>query len=250
MGKETMISAAYDAIAEWYDQSIRCGSLLHALAVPALFALAGDVASRRLCDLACGQGIVARQLAEQGAEVVGIDLSTKLLAIARREEQARPSRITYLHDDAQRLVTVADETFDGVLCNLALMDIPDLSATVRTVRRILRPGAWFAFSIVHPCLDVALGRERIVGDAGSTSGRAVRSYFVEGAWRSENPAGVRGKVGAQHRMVSTYLNTLVEAGLVIECLREPQAADAEASPMSIHRDVPTILAARCRKPAN
>jgi len=248
VSEETMTAAVYDAIAEWYDESIRRGSLLHGLAVPALFALAGDVAGRRLCDLACGQGVVARQLAERGAEVIGIDLSTRLLAIARREEQTRPLGIFYVHDDAQRLATVADGSFDGVLCNLALMDIPDLGATVRTVGRILRPGGWFVFSITHPCLDVALGRERIVEDAGSTDGRAVRSYFIEGAWRSDNPAGVRGKVGAHHRMVSTYLNTLVGAGLIIECLREPQAPDADADHLSRHRDVPAILAVRCRKP--
>ncbi|HAL49192.1 MAG TPA: class I SAM-dependent methyltransferase, partial [Dehalococcoidia bacterium] len=46
-------------------------------------------------------------------------------------------------------------------------------------------------------------------------------YFAEGFWRSENPDGVRGKVGAHHRTLSTYLNGLVEAGLSLERLVEP-----------------------------
>jgi SAM-dependent methyltransferase len=50
--------------------------------------LMGEVKWKRICDLACGQGRVARYLADQGACVVGIDFSAKLLAIARRHEES------------------------------------------------------------------------------------------------------------------------------------------------------------------
>ena len=73
-------AAAYDEIAEWYDEQVRGGGLLHDLVLPALFELAGDVAGQRVCDLACGQGVVARQLAARGAVVTGVDLSARLLA--------------------------------------------------------------------------------------------------------------------------------------------------------------------------
>ena len=126
-------AAGYDEIAEWYDEQLRSGSLIHDLVVPTLLGLVGDISGQQICDLACGQGVVARQLAERGAVVRGIDLSTRLLAIAGREEAVLPRGIAYRHGDAQELADVGDASFDGVVCNMALMDIPDLAATVRTL---------------------------------------------------------------------------------------------------------------------
>ena len=149
-GDAIVTNADYDAIASWYDATVRSGSLAGDLVLPHLFDLGGDVRDRSICDLACGQGRVARALAQRGAIMVGVDLSAELIAIARRDETAEPLGITYLIDDAQQLALVDDAQFDGVVCNLALMDIPDLPATVHAVRRVLRAGGCFVFSTTHP----------------------------------------------------------------------------------------------------
>ena len=62
-----MSAASYDEIALWYDESLKSGplALFHGLVLPVVLDLAGDVAGQRVCDLACGQGIVARRLAER-----------------------------------------------------------------------------------------------------------------------------------------------------------------------------------------
>lgn len=240
-------NAAYDAIAEWYDEQVRSNGLFHELVVPALLALAGDVAGLRVCDLACGQGVVARQLATRGAVVTGIDLSRKLLDLARRDEAADPRGVTYLLGDATRLDQVRAASFDGVVCNLSLMDIGDLAAAARTVARILRPRGWFVFSVTHPLLDTALSRMSVVQAPDSSTSQQVRTYFAEGFWRSNNLNGVRGKVGAYHRTLSTYVNTLAIAGLVVERLAEPQASGALAARLPHLRDLPGGLVARCRR---
>jgi ubiquinone/menaquinone biosynthesis C-methylase UbiE len=146
-------SAAYDPIAEWYDESVRAPGSLADRVARLLLEMTGDVGGRRLCDLACGQGLVARHLARRGAEVVGIDLSARLLEIAWRDEDAEPLGITYCRGDAQGLMGVAEAQFDGVACNLALIDIPDLAATFAAVRRVLRPSGWFIFSITSYLTD-------------------------------------------------------------------------------------------------
>jgi hypothetical protein len=61
---------------------------------------------------------------------LGVDLSAKLLEIARAEG---PPGIAYVCDDAQTLAAVNDAAFDGVVCNLSLMDIPDLRAYLNTL---------------------------------------------------------------------------------------------------------------------
>jgi SAM-dependent methyltransferase len=237
--------AHYDAIAAWYDDQVRDG-LLHDLALPALLDLIGDVANRDVCDLACGRGVVARLLAARGARVTGIDISAALLAIARDYEDAAPLGIAYRRDDAQRLDSVPSATFDGVACNMALHDIPDLAACARAVARSLRPGGWFAFAVTHPCLEALRGQDRLALDADGDA-QPTRSYFAEGPWRSDNPHGVRGRVPVHHRTLATLLNTVAAAGLTLERLAEPQPQGALAARLARFQEIPALLVARYRR---
>ena len=235
--------ARYDAIAEWYAAWAEGGASL--FAVEPLHSLMGDVAGRRVLDLACGHGAMARSLAAGGATVTGVDIAARLLAIAQQHEAAAPLGITYVHDDAQTLGTVADAVFDGAACRLALMDIPDLAATFRAVARVLKPGGWFAFSLVHPCFYPPHSDTFTAPDG--TTYRRVRRYFDEGEWFSDNPEGVRGKVGAYHRTLSTYLNTMTDAGLRLDCLREPPVTPNAATNAPRHTETPFLLVVRCVK---
>jgi 2-polyprenyl-3-methyl-5-hydroxy-6-metoxy-1,4-benzoquinol methylase len=248
------MASSYDEIAEWYDNWIGTHSMSDDPFFRPLEALIGVVAGQRVCDLACGQGRVARYLAAKGAHVVGVDLSAKLLAIARRHEKTAPQGIEYVHADVQRLDGATFTPFDGVACSMALMDIPDLAATARNVAHLLRPGGWFAFSILHPCFHTSQSGEI---ETPTGAARTISRYFVEGHWRSDTRPGPPGKVGAYHRTLSTYINTLSDAGLQLQRLSEPgmdgdrpQSRAFASSGRPVWAEVPTILVALCRKRAS
>ena len=238
-----MAESAYDDIAEWYDawagSTVREDPFF-----PQVEALLGDVAGQRVCDLACGAGRVARHLAAHGASTVGIDTSAKLLEIARRHEQAEPRGVEYLQANAHSLDSIPDSAFDGVICFMALMDIPDLSLTLRTVARILRPRGWFVFATLHPCYHTPCSGELAASDGWV---RTVGGYFTEGYWRSDTRTGPPGKVGAYHRALSTYLNTLIEVGLTLERVSEPRATAKLAEARPIWAVVPAVFIGRCLK---
>lgn len=238
----SVLTSPYDAIATWYDEGIRRGGSIHDLVLPGLFELIGSTRGSTICDLACGQGVLARHLAGQGAHVVGVDLSAELLQIAHREEYAHPLGITYLHDDAQHLHRLADASFDGMVCNLALMDIADLAQAAATIWRILRPGGWFVFALLHPCAPVSSEEGTLL--------HAYHDYFEEGFWRSGNPTSVRGRVGAHHRTMSTYLNSFLSAGFCLEQVLEPQARGPFAASIEGYDRVPVVFIARWRKADN
>ncbi len=234
-----MTTTPYDPIADWYDRHMRAAWATQWFEQlrTVLMALMGDIRDKDICDLACGQGTVSRWLAKTGAaNVVAVDISRRLLAMAEREEQASPLGITYLERDAQRL-TLAENSFDGVLCTFALADIEKVEACIAGVHSVLRPNGWFVFVITHPCFE-APGSEWLGPD------RLVRNYFQEGFWRSDNPNGVRGKAGAYHRTLGTYINVVAEAGFVVERVIEPQGP-AGMSPDT--NQVPAFLAVRCTK---
>jgi ubiquinone/menaquinone biosynthesis C-methylase UbiE len=241
-----VVVSAYDEIAEWYDGWLG-GRSMHddPYFAPARL-LMGDLQGLRICDLACGQGRVARYLAEQGARVVAVDISAKLLEIARRHEAAEPRGIEYRLADAQTLNGFADSSFDAVVCFMALMDIPDLPATLQAVTRVLKPGGWFVFVIIHPCYNPAPS-----GELMTATGlvRTVSGYFTEGYWRSDARTGPPGKVGSYHRTLSTYVNGLTEVGLIIERMIEPRLTGAHAQSRPVWTEVPAALVIRCRKAA-
>lgn len=233
------MTAAYDSIADWYHSWVGDAGTAGNRAIDAFLALIGSVAGQALLDVGCGQGRLTRLIAQRGARVTGVDLSAAMLAFARAAETAEPLNITYVHDDAQQLGALADGSFDGALSFLALMDIPDLGAALRSIRRVVRPGGWLVFAITHPCFEAPHAHWL---DAGSERpARVIPGYFAEGFWRSANPGGVRGQVGAYHRTLATYLNTLGDAGFALERIAEPQFGGAAAERVPGYTVVPTVL---------
>jgi SAM-dependent methyltransferase len=175
-----------------------------------------------------------------------VDISEKLLDIARRYEKQAPLGVTYLLDEARTLGGLESATFDGVVCNMALMDIQDLAMCLSSVVRILRPEGWFVFSITHPCF-LPPDSPRWAHDEDGTTSLKVSRYFQGGFWRSSNPDGVRGKVGSYHRTLGTYVNALALAGLKIEHIDEPRAMGDIAERIPGYLEVPPFLMARCSK---
>ena len=207
--------------------------------------MVGDVRGLRLLDVACGQGLASRALAEAGAaEVCGVDTSAEMLELARGH--GGPANLRYVWDDAQTLRTFPDETFDGVNCQLGLMDIPNLAGTVEATYRVLRPGGWFAFVIGHPCF-LAPDAETATNREGR-SGRWVGEYFDERFWRSRNPQGVR-RAGNHHRPLSTYLNHLLATGFVIDRAAEPRPSPRLKSEHPEYDLVPMFWAMRSHRPS-
>jgi ubiquinone/menaquinone biosynthesis C-methylase UbiE len=232
---------SWSDIAGWYDELVEAGSGPHETAVECLLRLVPPLGGAHVLDVACGQGLATRALADAGAASVhGVDASEAMIELARR--RARPGdepAVAYACDDAQRLSTCEDRSFDGATCQLGLMDIPDLDETLSAVRRVLRPGGWFVFVIGHPCF--------LAPDARALPGPAVRitGYFHERFWRSTNPNGVR-RAGNHHRTLSTYLNALVRHGFRLEAVEEPPPSPRLAEQQPLYAEVPIFFAARAR----
>lgn len=205
------MAARYDQMADFYEE--RAGKNVSDPATVALLDLTGDVRGLRVLEVACGQGRVARELARRGAALTGVDISGVLLARARAYEAAESLGIGYVHADVTAPGVLAGRMFDGVVCNYGLSDIDDLEGLIANVARWLRPGGWFVFSLLHPCFP---GWD---SDAPS-SWPPDHGYYHEGWWLATN-TGFRGRVGATHRMISTYLNSLTAHGLVLDRVTEP-----------------------------
>ena len=211
------MDSSYDAVAQWYAEFTR-----YWLPV-CLPYLPEDLRGQRVLDLACGTGALSRLIADRGGTVTAIDLSTQMLHHATTTD-----RVQYRQGDATGTRWWDGEPFDGVVSNMALMDIDDLDAALGTIATVAKSEGWILITLLHPCFP---GRS----DTGTLSSWPPdRGYSWEGWWTT-NADGVRGHVGAFHRMLSTYLSSVMRAGLEIVEVIEPPA------------DVPRHLALRCRR---
>jgi SAM-dependent methyltransferase len=233
-------SARYDEVADFYVSG-QLETFDSALDV-ALFDLISAVDGARVLDLACGHGRIARELARRGAHVVGVDLAKELITRAQQVERAAALGIDYIVDDAASPHLLTGDSFDIVVSNFGLSDIDDLDGALRNVHRLLTPGGRFVFLILHPCFP---GR----GPAVAAAWPPGVGYYTEGFWITGAPdSRLRQKVGANHRMLSTYINRLLDLGFMIDRLAEPPPPDAWNAATPELDPLPTILIVRAIKP--
>jgi len=206
------------------------------------------VTGRRVLDLGCGVGQLARHLAEQGAaRVVGIDLSAQMLARAQTD-WAHP-RVNFVRA-AMENVAFQTDRFDLVVSSLAVHYVADYAGLCKRIAEWLVPGGRLVFSTEHP---VYLTRATPGGWIGEPRGErqawALDRYGDEGL-REEHwlIAGVQ----KYHRMVSTLLNGVIDAGLTLDRVVEPMPNTSvlQRHPeWIVERNRPFILLVRARKPA-
>jgi SAM-dependent methyltransferase len=111
-----------------------------AVLVPAINAAIHPAASARILDAGCGNGCVSRALASSGANVVGVDKSTKHIEIANSYGNAG-GRITYQAVDLEAAgATVAGEPFDAIVACFTLQDCCTIKEPLHLFAHLLKPG--------------------------------------------------------------------------------------------------------------
>jgi 2-polyprenyl-3-methyl-5-hydroxy-6-metoxy-1,4-benzoquinol methylase len=165
-----------------------------------VLALLGDVAGREVLDACCGEGFFSRLLAARGARVTGIDLSPRLIELARAQG---PPGTTYRVADLSRPLPELAGRFDAVASYMGLNDVADHRGFASTLVALAKPGGRAVLALNNPYSFLVRGEGH------------VTDYFASGA------RGVYGGLSAQlgasvryyHRTLEEYLDALLAAGL-------------------------------------
>ena len=193
--------------------------------------------------------------------MTALDASPTFLRHAREHEAAEPLGMLFVRADAASL-PFADAAFDFATAFMSLMDIPDQAPVLAEAYRVLRPGGFLQFSILHPCFVPP--HRRVLREADGRTVRAVEvgGYFsnidgrVDRWWFGAAPADERARVPPFqeprfHRTIGTWLNLVVAAGFVLEWVGEPFADEQTAATIPEVADTrvaPLFLHVRGRKP--
>ncbi|MFI9273455.1 class I SAM-dependent methyltransferase [Kitasatospora sp. NPDC052896] len=212
---------------------------------PALARMLPDVSGLDVLDLGCGDGTLTRRLAAAGARsVLGVDASTRMLALAR----ARPApRVRYLHDRAERLA-LPSAALDLVVSSLVLHYLADYPGLIQRVSDWLRPGGQLVFSVEHP---VCTAQNPMTGwhTTGGGTVWPLDGYAQETARRQE---WFGTPVTKYHRRLTTLLGGIADSGLVVTGIDEPYPDDevlAKRPEFAEHLRRPPLLLISAHKSA-
>lgn len=202
---------------------------------PCVERLLGDVKNKRLLDAGCGEGYLARYYAKKGANVTAIDLSQHLIQTSKRLSEQEGVEIEHRVDNICQMKTIPDNTFDIVLSNLVLLNVPCLDDAMREFQRVLKMGGVLVFSIVHPAFNFYGPGSWELEEKDSDTKRRVGLYFkvdryfeekeYEHYWKSKQGERFPGPISFFHRTLSTYLNSMARTGFQLIEFAEPQPID-------------------------
>ena len=204
-----------------------------------------NFAGKQVLDLGCGYGWHCVYAMEHGAaSCVGIDLSEKMLEVARNKTKFPQ---VFYRRMAMEDIDFAPESFDVVLSSLAFHYVKDFPSLLQKIHRCLTPGGDFVFSVEHPVFT-AYGSQDWYYDAdGNILHFPVDRYFYEG----ERTAAFLGEaVTKYHRTLTTYLDGLLRSGFALLRVAEPQPPERmlciEVMKDEYRRPMMLLVAARKR----
>ncbi len=262
---------AWDANAEVWDQRMGAegNDFFNTLCWPALASLLDPKPGDTILDIACGNGLTTRRLAEMGCRVAAFDFSTNLIDYAKaRLTTLRPGSgqdyrsLISLHlldatDQVQLLTTLQPlAPFDAALSNMALFDMADVEPLFRTLPKLLKPGGTFVFSITHPCFNNASSAH--VVEEIDNHGEMQITYSVKVS-RYMTPYSARGLALRNQpkpqiyfeRPLQYYLNLAFKNGFILDGFEE--RAFPPETPQSTplgwggkYSEIPAAIVARLR----
>jgi 2-polyprenyl-6-hydroxyphenyl methylase / 3-demethylubiquinone-9 3-methyltransferase len=108
------------------------------------------LAGKKVLDIGCGGGILSDAMARKGADVTGIDLSTKALKVAQLHALAADTQgVSYREISAEALAQEQPAGFDVVTCMEMLEHVPDPASVVRACATLVKPGGWVFLSTIN-----------------------------------------------------------------------------------------------------
>ncbi len=215
-------AATWQGLADSYESArTKPDSFDVLMELPAQLELIGDVAGKRVLDLACGSGAKAIHLAHQGArELVGVDISETFVRDVAR--LGPPPTARFLRGDISRLDEVEGLSgrFDVVLLLNALGYADDELATLRAIRALIEDDGVFVLARAHP-LRFAVERSESTGVELGEAYHDRSPFSYTSNWD--------GKTTLAHRTATfgDTVNRLVDAGFWIDRVVEPTLTEEQ-----------------------
>lgn len=219
----------WDNVSTWYDKLVGDeGSDYHrAVILPAALRLLAPLEGARVLDVCCGQGVLARWLADAGiAAYCGVDASPQLIEAARRRagqlSDGVPKRFEVADLTAPDALRPLGESFDSAACLMAVHDVRDAGALFRNIASALRPRGRLVVIGLHPCFRIPRQSSWGWDEARKMQFRRLDRYQtpLEIPIATHPGRNDGNQTAFHHRSLGAYVESMTGAGFVITALEE------------------------------
>ncbi len=212
----------------------------------------------QILDIACGNGLLSRKLAELGYKVTAIDFSENL--IERAKVYPNPSNLIQYQvidvSDPSSLQLLDEAVYDHAICNMALFDIASIEPLFEFLRKKIKPAGTFIFSLLHPVFNnssTIKSVEEIYENEGLKEVFSVKisKYLSIYAAKGIALSGQKHPQYYFNRPIEYYLNLGFQNGFVVDRFNETSFKDEETKNTlswgSNFHEIPPVLLVRMKK---
>lgn len=188
---------------------------------PAMTDFLPDINNKTVLDLGCGYGHNCLDFVNRGAKkVVGVDISQKMLEIAKIESSNE--RIQYTNMSMTEISTLS-KSFDFIYSSLAFHYIDDFKKLIADIYKLLNNDGYLLFSQEHPIITATIeGGHWNKNEQGDRVSYSFSNYNQSG--KRETHWYVDGVI-KYHRSMGQILTTIAKSGFIIEEINEPTPKD-------------------------
>lgn len=224
--KKPVKTTSWGNVASWYDKHLQApaGTYHREVILPNLVRLMDMKKGQSALDVACGNGFFSRELFHLGANVVGVDLSPELIALAKKQS---PKEIEYHVASGESMPFVKDASMDLALVSLAIQNIDKVKDVLAEINRTLKNGGRLFIVMNHPAFRQPKtsfwGFDDKQGKIGEpVQYRRIDEYLSESKVKIQMHPGDRPDetTVSFHRPLQYYFKALNKAGFVVGRLEE------------------------------
>lgn len=217
-------STSWGSVADWYDEHIEqsIDSYQAKVIMPNILRILDLKPRMTILDVACGQGYFSRAFAENGAIVIGCDVSNELIEMAKKHLL---KKIEYHTASADDLSFVKDASIDAVVIILAIQNIENMAGTFAECARVIRSNGRLIIVLNHPTFRIP---DRSSWEWDVKAGKQYRrldAYMSDSQTKIDMTPGMNEKADKRftisfHRPLQSYFKALAKAGLAVTRLEE------------------------------
>lgn len=253
MEKQRDQNTGWQKVGKWYDSIVGVeGHYYHQkIVLPGLLRLLELEKNSSLLDLACGQGILARQI-PPSVSYVGIDAAKSLITKAKSYDGNQKNHHYYVADVTKPLPLPKTQLFSHAAIVLAMQNLAEPEKALLALREHLLPGARLVIVLNHPCYRIPRQSAWGFDDASKTQYRRLNSYMSSQKIPiAANPGKKESEITlSYHEPLSNYFAYLAASGFAVTLLEE-WCSDKESTGKAAkwenraRKEFPLFLALQC-----
>jgi len=207
------MKTSWQKVSKWYGEIVGDkGHYYHQhVVMPNTIRLLNIKDGQSLIDLACGQGVLRRNI-RQKIKYVGVDISRNLIEEAKRMDRQGE----YIIADVSQKLNIK-EKFDFVTIILALQNIKNMAGVIKNASELLDKNGKLLIVLNHPCFRIPRQSSWGIDEQNKIEYRRINRYLSP----LDVPIGVGGGITwSFHHAIGDYMSELKKNNLVVEILEE------------------------------